>query len=476
MGWQAGDDSEPGEAPGSGESLPELLAAFEHGGVWDKAAPSAELAAVLEAVAGPDGLYEGASAGAMVGIARQWLALGSYASAGLMGALRSMMRENGDGDPLLRRELGMPDGWDDSLNYELAAALAMGPVSAANLAGLAHALGARLPRIGRLLAEGVLTQAKAKLIVAIFEPLYEDEAARAEALILGQLKGKTWFQVERLAWRAAVAVAPDVAERRRRKAERRARVTVFREEGGTVGLSGRDLPAAQALAGHASVIARAKEYRDSGAFGDQTQSALDALAYTDLLNGVSAQDAIAFARAAGTEPPGTSSQDDEPPDDDEDPFGPATAPAPTAMTRAPMMMTGLTAMTTRSARSTAGTMIPGAARALITMTAARTGTAGKTTTRARSARMTMTIGGAARSRAAREEPGGAPTLPAAPAAPAPRRPPATEMAMMMHTDLTAMTAARTKAARATATRKAGRSRTGAPADRARQKAIGNCPR
>ena len=139
----------------------------------------------------------------------------------------------------------------------------------------------------------------------MFEPLDEGEAARAEALVLPELAGKTYFQVERLAWRAALAVAPDVAERRRSQAEReRARVTVFREESGAVGLSGRDLPAAQALAGHASVVARARLYEASGAFPGQGTSGLEALAYLHLLNGVSARDAIAFARAAGRGTPG----------------------------------------------------------------------------------------------------------------------------------------------------------------------------
>jgi hypothetical protein len=144
--------------------------------------------------------------------------------------------------------------------------------------------------------------------------------------------GKTYIQVERLAWRAALAVAPDVAERRRAKAEReRARVTVFREESGAVGLSGRDLPAAQALAGHASVLARAREYEASGAFPGQSTSGLEALAYLHLLNGVSAADAIAFARTAGAEPPDGGSPDgegpdggDEDPGDDGDPGGPGT--------------------------------------------------------------------------------------------------------------------------------------------------------
>ena len=80
-------------------------------------------------------------------------------------------------------------------------------------------------------------------------------------------------------------------------------MTVFREESGAVGLSGRDLPAAQALAGHASVVARAGQYEASGAFPGQATSSLQALAYLHLLNGVTAGDAIAFARAAAAEPP-----------------------------------------------------------------------------------------------------------------------------------------------------------------------------
>ncbi len=304
MGWQADRDPKPGQGPDAGSCLPEPLAGFGHGGRWDAAPPSAALATALEEAAGLAGLYPDGDTDALVGVVRQWAAIESWAAAGKLAALRAMMREDGEGTPLLRRRADLPDGWDDSLNYEIAAALAMGPVSAGNLAGLAWALGLRLPAVGRLLAGGTLTFAKAKLIAAVFEPLDEGEAARAEALIAAEVAGKTYFQVERLAWRAALAVAPDVAERRRSKAEReQARVTVFREESGAVGLSGRDLPAAQALSGHASVVARAKQYEASGAFPEQTTSALQALAYLHLLNGVTADDAIAFARAAAEEPP-----------------------------------------------------------------------------------------------------------------------------------------------------------------------------
>ena len=154
MGWQAADDSWPGDAPGQGDGLPGLPAGFARGGPWAAAAPSAALALALEAAAGPQDLYDGADTDALIGIARQWAAIESWAAAGQLAALRAMMREDSQGEPLLRRRPGLPEGWDDSLNYEVAGALAMGPVSAQNLAGLARTLGMRLAGIGRLLADG----------------------------------------------------------------------------------------------------------------------------------------------------------------------------------------------------------------------------------------------------------------------------------------------------------------------------------
>ncbi len=310
MGWEATEDPWTGSMPGGDAGLPGLPGGFGHGGPWAEAVPSAALATALERAAGPDDLYAGADIDALVGIARQWAAVESWAAAGKLAALRAMTREDADGTPRLRRRPDLPDGWDDSLTYEISGALAMGPVSAGNLASLAWTLGVRLAGVGRLLAGGILTMPKAKLIAQLFEPLDDREAARAEALVLGEVAGKTYPQVERLAWRAALAVAPDVAERRRSKAEREsARVTVFREDAGTVGLSGRDLPAAEALAGHANVVARAREYQASGLFPGQTTSRLEALAYTDLLNGISARDRIAFARSAVPDPPAGSSGD-----------------------------------------------------------------------------------------------------------------------------------------------------------------------
>ncbi|HTR92882.1 MAG TPA: hypothetical protein VMI73_14215, partial [Trebonia sp.] len=183
MDWQAAGDWQGG-TPGRDPDLPALLAAFGHGGAWETAAPSAALAAALERAAGPGGVYAGAGTDALTGIVRQWAAVESWAAAGLLGALRSMTHEDDAGGAVLGRRsgrAGLPGGWDDSLAYEIAAALSMGPQSAGNLASLAWTLGVRLPGIGRLLAGGILTRSKARLVAQVFGPLEEDEAARAEA-------------------------------------------------------------------------------------------------------------------------------------------------------------------------------------------------------------------------------------------------------------------------------------------------------
>src|ERR1700722_18427082 len=110
MGWQAAGDSPAGEPPGQAPGLPEpgLPVGFGHGGPWESAAPTAALASALERAAGPDGLYDGAGTDALVGIARQWAAVESWAAAGKLAALRAMTSEDADGTPRLRRRPGLP--------------------------------------------------------------------------------------------------------------------------------------------------------------------------------------------------------------------------------------------------------------------------------------------------------------------------------------------------------------------------------
>jgi hypothetical protein len=308
MGWLpgqgdgAGDGPVPGIPPGfgspgsdEGAARDPRLPGFARGGEWDTAAPSAALAVALEAASGPGWSCPGASRDELAGLLHQWQVLESWAAAGKLGVLRALVRDDDQPLPGGGYRGDLPEGWTRSLTHEVALALSMPAVSAERLMWLAWNLEGLLPATGELLAAGDLTLAKARAVDTALNLLRPEDAAQAEAMIAGQLPGKTYGQVQQLAANAALAVDPEAGTRRRRDAERhKSRVTLFREETGAAGLSGRDLPTDQALAAHASVCSRAQEYRDSGAFpGDTRMDQYRAAAYLDLLNGIPAEARIA---------------------------------------------------------------------------------------------------------------------------------------------------------------------------------------
>ena len=133
-----------------------------------------------------------------MGIARQWAAVESWAASGKLpaGAARHDPRGRRRHPAAAASARELPDGWDDSLTYEISGAHGHGPGRpAGNLASLAWNLGTRLAGNRLKLLAGVLTRSKARLIAQLLEPLDEQEAARAEALILDELPGKTYPQV-----------------------------------------------------------------------------------------------------------------------------------------------------------------------------------------------------------------------------------------------------------------------------------------
>ena len=107
-----------------------------------------------------------------------------------------------------------------SLRHELAGALACSVQSAETTTWLAWEQQARLPGVGASLSNGTLTLPKARAIIETFKYLADGDAARAEALILDQLEGKTYTQVLRLAEQAALTVDPELAARRREQAQK----------------------------------------------------------------------------------------------------------------------------------------------------------------------------------------------------------------------------------------------------------------
>ena len=316
-GGPSPDRGAPGDAADPG------LAGFAPGGEWDSAVPSAALAVALEAAAGEGLRCEGGSRGEQVGLVRAAAAVESWACALKLGQLRALIREDAPALPGDKRHGDLPDEWSKSLTHDVALALAMSPISAENLLQTAWDLGVLLPGIGALLQDGTLTYPKARVVRDTLELLSEQDRAAAEAMIMPQLKGKTFGQVEKLAAAAAITVDPDLAERTREHAERnRARLVLKRERSGAATLSGCELPPAETLAAHAAACARAQVYKESGAFPGVLMDQFRAMAYLDLMNGVSAEARIAAGPPeVGLGAPGESAFPDEPEPDD--PGGPA---------------------------------------------------------------------------------------------------------------------------------------------------------
>ena len=175
----------------------------------------------------------GATDDELVGLLRTWAAIESWAAGAKLAVIAEMIRR--DDAPRHGGHHGdLPDEWSASLRHELAAALACSVQSAETTAWLAWEQQARLPGVRALLSDGTLTLPKARAVTETFRYLSDADAARAEALILGQLAGKTYTQVLRLAEQAALTVDPGLAERRREQAQKKdARVTFFRELSGT---------------------------------------------------------------------------------------------------------------------------------------------------------------------------------------------------------------------------------------------------
>src|SRR5690348_11629438 len=307
MGWQPGP-GEKGESPdlGTGLSAPlgpvrdPQLSGFAADGAGDAARPSAALAVALETASGAEWRCPGATRDEMLGLLRQWQALEAWAAAGKLGLLRALIRDDDQPLPGGGFHGDLPGGWTKSLTHEVALALSMPAVSADKLMWLAWDLQATLPGTGDLLAAGQLTLAKARAVDTALGNLAGERAAAAEAMILPDLPGKTYGQVEKLAVQAALTVDPDSATCRREDAERhKGRVQLFREESGAAGLSGRDMPTDQTLAAHAKVGARAQQYQDSGVFDRDTRmDQFRVAAYLDLLNGIPADARIASGQLA----------------------------------------------------------------------------------------------------------------------------------------------------------------------------------
>ena len=245
---------------------------FAGGGALDVMLPGAELAWHLGQVRqrGLHALSDDVLAGTVGGAAR----LESFAAELKLAAAAELdaRRASADGTP------------GEHVSEELAAALNLTTWSASGLLGLAQQL-KRLPKTSALLAAGIIDSRRAAIIAQHTILLSDQDAARAEDMILPRAAMMTTGELGSACRRAVTAIDPAAARQRKEKALRDARVEAWFEDAGTAALAGRDLPPADMVAADQYIRAAARWLKDHGAEGTLAQ--LSAKVFTALLAGQS---------------------------------------------------------------------------------------------------------------------------------------------------------------------------------------------
>jgi len=139
----------------------------------------------------------------------------------------------------------MPMVCEEFTAAELAAALGESRGRAEELLGCAWELAARLPGTAAALRDGVISRAKAEIIMRATQFLDPAEAAAAEGLVLGRARRLTPPGLRAAIGRAVMQVAPEKARKRREQAAKDARVQRWAEDSGNAALMGRELPSAE---------------------------------------------------------------------------------------------------------------------------------------------------------------------------------------------------------------------------------------
>src|SRR6266567_3147164 len=116
-------------------------------------------------------------------------------------------------------------------------------------------------------AAGQIDLARARMIARMTAALSDAAARAVEAAVLGRAGWLTPGQLYAALRRAVLRADPQGAERRRRQAERNARVGLYPEDEGTATLAGHGLPGVQAAAAMARITALAKAMQAAGAPG-----------------------------------------------------------------------------------------------------------------------------------------------------------------------------------------------------------------
>src|SRR5216683_2473315 len=262
--------------------------------------------------------------GALAGVASSFRRLASWAAAGELAAVAQIASRSARTDRRASVDpSGRPDRVTADASGQVSLALAMSPDGASDWTDLAVTLTWRLSATGAALAAGEIDLSRARMIARVTGPLSDEAARQVEAAVLGRAGWLTLGQLYAALRRAVLKADPEGAERRRREAERNAKVVLYPEDEGTATLAGYSLPGVQAAAAMARITALAKAMQATGSAGqiDLVRAQvflgllLGTLPYIPPAPGAPPDDPPADDSPLDDSPPDDPPPDDSPPDD-----------------------------------------------------------------------------------------------------------------------------------------------------------------
>ena len=278
----------PGQA-GSARVFPgesaSRAAGFGVGMAWDAMSGCAGLAAAADAAVdggGPGDSFAGVADHELVGLVCAWDRVEAHAAARKLVAIAEVFRRNPE-DGFEPPPGQMPGVVHEFTRDQLALALGVSRYQADALLTVAWHLGTRLGGTLDALADGIISRAKAEIIVRATANLEPEEAAAAEARVLDRAGRLTPGGLRSAIARAVIEVAPETARQRRETAARFARVERWAEDSGNAALMGRELPPDEVLAADQRISWWAGELKQAGLEGGMDE--LRARAFLDLVLG-----------------------------------------------------------------------------------------------------------------------------------------------------------------------------------------------
>ena len=255
-------------------------AGFADGGVLDGLAPGPPLAGFADDA---HRRLADVDDDALIGVLHGWRRLASWAQARELATITELARRRPADGATPAPPGQLPARMSEFVADEVALALTLTSRAADAELGLALGLADR-PATFAALEAGRIDLTRAKTIIEGVSTLDARHADAVEAAVLPRAPGLTTGQLGAAVARAVLAVDPQAARRRRKDAEKCARVDCWPEPYGTASLAGWHLPSAQALAADKRLCQIAAAWRKQGAAGET--DLLRARAYLALLLGL----------------------------------------------------------------------------------------------------------------------------------------------------------------------------------------------